>query len=212
MTVNTDLVTEYLEGYMASAFSKKEKEEIYNKLHKTAKECLQKYGVKKTTVDQIVSIAGISKGSFYNFYPTKETLFFRVLEEYQIDSMKRLIYSLGQEKKVNANKLVQLLYDTYQDFRYSFAYTIFENHEIDLLTRKLPKEIISAHHLLDDNMVEKIVSKINLKENISIDTISALLRAIAMSMLHIEEIGKKQFNPVLKLLIKGVVYQIIDEE
>ncbi len=197
---------------MATAFSEREKEEIYNKLHKVAKECLQKYGVKKTTVDQIVSMAGISKGSFYNFYPTKETLFFRVLEEYQVDSMTRLIASLEQESKINANKLIQLLYDTYQDFRYSFAYTIFENHEVEILTRKLPKEVIRAHHLLDDKMIGIIVSKISIKENISIDTISALFRAIAMSMLHTDEIGEEQFNLVLKLLIKGVVYQIIDEE
>ena len=33
-----------------------------------------------------------------------------------------------------------------------------------------------------------------------------------MSMLYVEEIGEKNFDAVLKLLIKGLALQIIDEE
>ena len=185
---------------------------IRKKLEKAAKECLQRYGVRKTTVDQMVAIADISKGSFYSFYSSKEMLFFRVLEEYQIDIMNRLEEQLEQENQINANQFVQLLYDFYQDFRYSFVFTIFKNHEIELLIRKLPKEIITTHHLLDDRMAEKIVSRINIRETVSVEIVSALFRTIAMSILHIEEIGKKQFDTILKLLIQGIVGQIIEED
>ena len=197
---------------MATAFTDKEKEVIRKKLHKAAKECLQRYGVRKTTVDQMVEMVDISKGSFYNFYSSKEMLFFTVLEEYQIDTMNRLIEQLEQENQINANQFVQLLYDFYQDFRYSFVFTIFRNHEMELLIRKLPKEVITTHQLLDDRMAEKIVSRINIRESISVEIVSALFRTIAMSILHIEEIGEKQFDAVLKLLIQGIVGQIIEED
>lgn len=197
---------------MATAFTNEEKEEIRKKLHKAAKECLQRYGVRKTTVDQMVAMADISKGSFYNFYSSKEMLFFKVLEEYQIDILNRLKEQLGQEDQINKDQLVQLLYDFYQDFRYSFMYTIFKNHEMELLIRKLPKEVITTHHLLDDRMVEKIVSKINIKENVSVEIVSAFFRTIAMSILHIEEIGEKQFDTILRLLIQGIVEQITEED
>ena len=118
---------------MATAFTTEEKEVIRKKLHKVAKEYLQRYGVKKTTVDQMAAMVDISKGSFYNFYSSKEMLFFKVLEEYQIDVMNRLTEQLGMETKIDTNRLVQLLYDFYQDFRYSFMYTIFKNHEMELL-------------------------------------------------------------------------------
>ena len=150
---------------MATAFTDEEKEIIRKKLQKAAKECLQRYGVRKTTVDQMVAMVDISKGSFYSFYSSKEMLFFRVLEEYQIDIMNRLEEQLEQENQINANQFVQLLYDFYQDFRYSFVFTIFKNHEMELLIRKLPKEVITTHHLLDDRMVEKIVSRINIKKS-----------------------------------------------
>jgi len=197
---------------MATAFTSEEKEVIRKKLHKVAKECLQRYGVKKTTVNQMAAMVDISKGSFYNFYSSKEMLFFKVLEEYQIDVMNRLTEQLGMETKIDTNRLVQLLYDFYQDFRYSFMYTIFKNHEMELLLRKLPKEVIINHHLIDDRMVKKIVSRINIKENVSVEIVSALFRTIAMTILHIEEIGEEQFDTTLKLVIQGVVEQITKED
>ena len=196
---------------MATAFTSEEKEVIRKKLHKVAKECLQRYGVKKTTVDQMAAMADISKGSFYNFYSSKEMLFFTVLEEYQIDIMNRLAEKLEQENQINANQFVQLLYDFYQDFRYSFMYTIFKNNEMELLIRKLPKEVITTHHLLDNGMIDKIVSRINIQENITVEIVSALFRTITMCILHIDEIGGKQFDTVLKLLIQGIVREITEE-
>ena len=197
---------------MATAFTSEEKEVIRKKLHKVAKECLQRYGVKKTTVDQMAAMVDISKGSFYNFYSSKEMLFFTVLEEYQIDVMNRLTEQLDMEVKIDTNRLVELLYDFYQDFRYSFMYTIFKNHEMELLVRKLPKEVIINHHLIDDRMVKKIVSRINIRENVSVEIVSALFRTIAMTILHIEEIGEEQFDTTLKLVIQGVVEQITKED
>ena len=197
---------------MATAFTSEEKEVIRKKLHKVAKECLQRYGVKKTTVDQMAAMVDISKGSFYNFYSSKEMLSFKVLEEYQIDVMNRLTEQLGMETKIDTNRLVQLLYDFYQDFRYSFMYTIFKNHEMELLVRKLPKEAITNHHLIDDRMVKKIVSRINIRENVSVEIVSALFRTIAMTILHIEEIGEEQFDTTLKLVIQGIVEQITKED
>ena len=197
---------------MATAFTSEEKEVIRKKLHKVAKECLQRYGVKKTTVDQMAAMTDISKGSFYNFYSSKEMLFFAVLEEYQIDVMDRLTEQLGMEAKIDTNRLVQLLYDFYQDFRYSFMYTIFKNHEMELLIRKLPKEVITNHHLIDDRMVKKIVSRIDIRENVSVEIVSALFRTIAMTILHIEEIGEEQFDTTLRLVIQGVVEQITKED
>ena len=197
---------------MATAFTTEEKEVIRKKLHKVAKECLQRYGVKKTTVDQMAAMVDISKGSFYNFYSSKEMLFFKVLEEYQIDVMNRLTEQLGMETKIDTNRLVQLLYDFYQDFRYSFMYTIFKNHEMELLLRKLPKEAITNHHLIDDRMVKKIVSRINIRENVSVEIVSALFRTIAMTILHVEEIGEEQFDTTLRLVIQGTVEQITKED
>lgn len=211
MTINTKTVTEYRRWIMATAFSDNEKELIRKKLNEVAQECLWKYGVKKTTVDQIVQMAGISKGSFYNFYPSKETLFFTVLEEYQKSIIDQLSNKLREEGTIGSDKFTELIYELYQDVRKSFIMNILQNQEFEYLTRKLPKELIINHHSLDDILTRKIFSYIKVKDNVNIDLVSASLRAIFMSMIHIEEIGEKYFDEVLRLLIKGLAQQIIEE-
>ena len=47
-----------MEVVMAVAFSEEEKRFINDKLKEAARECLSRYGVKKTTVDQLVQMAG----------------------------------------------------------------------------------------------------------------------------------------------------------
>ena len=197
---------------MATAFSDNEKELIRKKLNEVAQECLWKYGVRKTTVDQIVQMAGISKGSFYNFYPRKEILFFTVLEEYQKSIIDELTNKFREENNIGSDKFTELIYELYQNVRQSFIMNIIQNQEFEYLMRKLPKELITNHHSLDDILTKKIFSYIKVKDNINIGVVTASLRAIFMSMIHIEEIGVEDFDEVLRLLIRGLAQQIIEED
>jgi AcrR family transcriptional regulator len=197
---------------MATAFNDNEKELIRKKLKKVAEECLLKYGVKKTTVDQLVEMVGISKGSFYNFYPAKEVLFFIVLEEYQKSIISKLINRLKELDNIGIDEFTDLIYQLYQNVRQSFIMNIIQNQELEYLMRKLPKELIINHHSLDDKLAKNIFSHIKIKRNISIEVVTASLRAIFMSMIYIEEIGEKNFDEVLRLLIKGLALQIVEED
>lgn len=197
---------------MATAFNDNEKEFIKEKLKEVAYDCLLKYGVKKTTVDQIVQMTGIAKGSFYKFYDSKEILFFTVLEEYQKSIMYELINKFKEEEYIGVDKFTQLIYGLYQKVRQSFIMNIIKNNEFEYLMRKLPKDLIANHHSLDDILAKNIFLHIKIKEGVNIDVVTASLRAIFMSMMHIEEIGEKYIEEVLKLLIKGLAIQIVEED
>ncbi|MCF6463897.1 TetR/AcrR family transcriptional regulator [Clostridium sp. Cult1] len=197
---------------MSTAFSDNERELINLKLIEVAEECLKKYGVRKTTVDQIVQMTGISKGSFYNFYPKKEILFFTVLEEYQKFITTNLTRKLEKEDKIGVDMFTNLIYELYQNIRHSFIMNIIQNNEFEYLIRKLPKELIINHHSLDDILTKGIFSYIKLKDNVDIDVVSASFRAIFMTMIHIDEIGEDSFDEALKLLIGALAQQIIKED
>jgi len=128
---------------MAVAFSEEEKRFINDKLKEAARECLSRYGVKKTTVDQLVQMAGIAKGSFYKFYDSKEILFFTVLEDYRKSLLEGLADSLKSEEDLNADKFSELIYELYQKVRHSFIINIVKDNEMEYLMRKLPKELIN---------------------------------------------------------------------
>lgn len=197
---------------MATPFDEKEKELIRKKLKEVAEECLLKYGVKKTTVDQLVQMAGISKGSFYNFYSAKEVLFFIVLEEYQKSLISKLINKLKEIDIIGINEFTELIYGMYQEVRQSFIMNIIQNQEFEYFIKKLPKELIMDHHLLDDTFTRELFSYIKIRDDINIDVVAASLRAIFMSMIYIEEIGEKEFDEVLMILIRGLAQQVIEED
>lgn len=195
---------------MATAFDDNEKELIRKKLKEAAEECLLKYGVKKTTVDQLVQMAGISKGSFYSFYSAKEVLFFIVLEEYQKSIISELINKLKEIDNIGVDEFTELIYGLYQEVRQSFIMSIIQNQEFEYFIKKLPKELILEHHLLDNAFTKELFSYVKIKGNV--DIVSASLKAIFMSMIYIVEIGEKEFDSVLRLLIRGVAQQIIVED
>ena len=195
---------------MATAFDDNEKELIRKKLNEAAEECLLKYGVKKTTVDQLVQMAGISKGSFYSFYSAKEVLFFIVLEEYQKSIISELINKLKEIDNIGVDEFTDLIYGLYQEVRQSFIMSIIQNQEFEYFIKKLPKELILEHHLLDNAFTKELFSYVKIKGNV--DIVSASLKAIFMSMIYIVEIGENEFDNVLRLLIRGVAQQIIVED
>lgn len=197
---------------MTAAFSENEKELIRDKLIEAAKECIMQYGVRKTTVEQLVQIAGISKGSFYSFYQSKEVLFFIVLEDYQRSIINNLINEFMKGDKIGIDTFTNTIFELYQDVRNSFIMSIIKNNEFEYLMRKLPQEVIINHHTLDDIFTENIFSYIKIRDDVNINAVTASLRAIFMSMIFVQEIGENYFNDALKLLIKGLALQIICED
>lgn len=64
---------------MPKHFSENERELIKQKLLRVTKELIENKGIKATSVDQIVECVGIGKGSFYNFYKSKESLVYTII-------------------------------------------------------------------------------------------------------------------------------------
>ena len=62
------------------AFTEQKNEMIRKDLLDEALRCAVTIGVRKTSVEQLTEAVGIAKGSFYKFFPSKELLFFAVLE------------------------------------------------------------------------------------------------------------------------------------
>ncbi len=60
---------------MPRAFTEIEKERIRSRLIESGRECFARYGLAKTTVEDLVKPAGIAKASFYLFFDSKEALY-----------------------------------------------------------------------------------------------------------------------------------------
>jgi AcrR family transcriptional regulator len=75
---------------MPRAFTGIEKEEIRARLMETGLACFTRYGLKKTTIEDLVKPVKISKAAFYHFFPSKEALFAELLLE-RFPAMQRRV-------------------------------------------------------------------------------------------------------------------------
>src|SRR5215469_8079839 len=66
---------------MPKAFTEQEKELIRNRLLEQGRKQFSVYGLRKANIEELAEAAGISKGAFYLFYPSKEALFMEVVEQ-----------------------------------------------------------------------------------------------------------------------------------
>ncbi|KRQ87840.1 HTH-type transcriptional regulator MtrR [Caloramator mitchellensis] len=194
---------------MAVAFTDYEKEIIREKLILSAKECLKKYGVKKTTVDELSKMAGISKGAFYIFFESKEALFFEVLEDFQKNIFKDAFKDLDSYSKDYKYLFTETIFNLIISVKNSFIINIIKNNEIELIYRKLPEKVLLKHDDFDEALANHMIEKFNLENKIDKNVLVAVLRAIFMTLLHEREIGNN-FDEAIKILIEGLANSIFE--
>lgn len=64
-----------------SSLSEEQRESQRKKILAKGKELMLQYGIKKTTVDDIVNACGIAKGTFYLYFSSKEDFFCRLITD-----------------------------------------------------------------------------------------------------------------------------------
>ncbi|NLE25876.1 MAG: TetR/AcrR family transcriptional regulator [Clostridiaceae bacterium] len=194
---------------MPKSFSDSERVHIKQRLMQEAKQCLSRYGIKKTTVDELVKRVNISKGAFYLFYDSKELLFFDVLCAFQDEIKQRLLFEIKNiNERIDAEKLTDIIFGLYKMVEGSSILKFMLDEEIELLIRKLPPEIAEKHAVEDDFSLEQLVCLIPDMNTDRVPAFSAALRGIFLSMLHKHEIGEDVFDDALRIMIKGVVTQM----
>ncbi len=197
---------------MPKSYSSQEKEYIVKRLKEEAYQCLNLYGVKKTTVDELVRRVNIPKGTFYLFYDSKEILLFDVVNDLHDEIQKHFIREANLIKgRITAENLTNLLFEVYKMVDDTFLLKVMTNGELELIIRKLPNEIVEKH-LNDDNAImEKFMELIPHVKEKNVQYFSGALRGVFLTMLHKREIGEEVFDGSLKLMINGLVIQLMEE-
>lgn len=78
---------------MPRAFTATEKETIRSRLMEAGRSCFLRFGMNRTTLDDLVKPAGIAKASFYLFFKSKEELFIELFMAEIPAMMARLLDS-----------------------------------------------------------------------------------------------------------------------
>lgn len=196
---------------MAKGFSEREKDAIRERLMDAAEACWGRYGLRKTSVDQLVEMAHISKGAFYLFYPSKEHLFMDVFDRIEIrvkDEVFRMIQSAQGSKK---DIFVSVLNQMYHSVKKAPWILNISNGDFELLVRKLPPERIAQHHHGDDDASVHFLKLLDMDSAGNIEVLSGVLRSLFLLLLHKQEIGEAQFDRVVEYLTEAIALKLFGE-
>lgn len=196
---------------MPKSYTDQEREYIRKRLKEEAAACMGQFGIRRTTVDEIVKRVNIPKGTFYLFYKSKELLLFDVIQE-QHEQVNQKLYSALSgltAEELSAEKITDVIFQFYKLTEEMPIFRLMDSEEIELLVRKLPQEVVQAHLEDDTDTIEKLFELLPVKKDVDLKVMSAAFHAIYYATLHKQEIGEAQYEQTLRMLIRGIVMQIM---
>ena len=198
---------------MPKTLSEGERAYIAERLKTEAKACLATYGIRKTTIDELVKRVGIPKGTFYLFYESKERLLFDVILEFNDEIQSQLLREIAKlHTSPNVDTLSDIIVRLYRKLDESFIPRVMQNGELEYFMRSLPPELSQMHAAHDQSAVEQLLCMLPGMQTKRAEVFSAALRSIFLSILYKDEIGPDIFDDTLRVLIRGVVIQLLEHE
>lgn len=120
---------------MPRIFSEQERRIIRTKLLQAGIRELEHKPYRSILVDSIAAEAGIAKGTFYNFFPSKEAYFYEIMQfikERNRETFKQLLHC----EEISKNEVTACLYHRYTQVKTVYDY--FSPEDMKLIMRKLP--------------------------------------------------------------------------
>ena len=208
---------------MPKTYSEEERAQIVAKLKKAANEMMQKKGVKKATVDELVKSAGIPKGTFYLFYPCKEVLFFDAAQDFheQVDAhitsgFMRIIqeHNIDPEQEGAFLKVIDEIADVIlgamEITNNSCLKVLLQPEEMSQVLSKLPPELLQEHRDQDTQMGAGIIAKVAARKGLNVEAVVGSFSMILFGSMYKHVIGEENLRESMRMLIKGLVWQILE--
>ena len=194
---------------MPKKYTETEKENIRKALLREGGECLRLYGVKKTTVDELVRRVDIPKGTFYLFYEHKEALFLDMITTF-ISELENLYLMKLQE--LDENHIVTSLTDIFFTILWKFytdgLYRFLDGNELELVLRKYGNVERDKLKGSFRPILESLFSYFSIEDENDINSFAKGYEALLYILLHVDKIENKEST--LRFLIRGLVLQMVE--
>lgn len=190
---------------MTRSFSDTEKREITNQLLSKGKELFERYGLKKTSVEELTKAVGIGQGSFYLFFDSKEELFFEILdaEERELrEKIARLISESSRTKK-DFKEIITRSFHLMNE-NAVIKNVLVDAEEYSRFFSRIPEERMKTHLEEENEFVASIMKQLQssgVVRNVKSEVITGLLFGLFLLQEHKSQIGDEIFPHVIDLLI-----------
>ena len=189
------------------AFTEEQNETIRRDLIREARCCGVTVGMRKTSVEQLTEAVGISKGSFYKFFDSKELLFFAVLEDIHTECFAAAQKSLQENAAIDpASRTAAAILAVCRWLSKTKAFVFIEN-DADFLLHRLPEEVKTAHYHDDETHIRALLEAGGLQPKGGMALAAATVRGLILTVSHQEQIGAL-YPQVLETLVRGACLEL----
>ncbi len=194
---------------MPKIYTDEEKANIRKALRREAGKCLAAYGVRKTTVDELVHRTAIPKGTFYLFYDSKEALFLDLLTSFA-DEVESEYLSMLQE--IDENHIVTSLTDIFYTLLMKFydegLYRFLDGAELELVMRRFPDGTLADLSGRFEAVIRNLFSYFYIDDKEDIQAFEEGYEALLYLLLSADRLSGKE--KALRLLVRGLVLQMVE--
>ena len=191
------------------AFTEEQNETIRRDLIREARCCGVTVVMRKTSVEQLTEAVGISKGSFYKFFDSKELLFFAVLEDIHTECFAAAQKSLQENAAIDpASRTAAAILAVCRWLSETKAFVFIEN-DAEFLLHRLPEEVKTAHYHDDETHIRQLLEKYDLMPRRGASLAAATVRGLILTVSHKEQIGEL-YPQVLETLVYGACRELFE--
>lgn len=192
-------------------FSDIEKEQIKARLFSEGERLFTTYGLKKVTIDDIVSAVNIAKATFYTFYASKELLYLDIVQNIQLKIFTELDTLLYTNTDLNNKQRVKQVFAAM--YALMLKYPILsqiDNSTVELISRKVGIERLAALSKQNSDAAFVFV-KHGITFTCSPEVASCTFQAMYHAWLSLQSKEINLQEAVSNILLEGVIEQIISD-
>ncbi len=191
---------------MAYGFTTEERQRIRLALRRQACACAVSPGMRKTTVEALTQAAGISKGAFYLFYPSKELLFLEVLEELHTLVYGRMAEQIREHPELPAQRRLSQAVLSACDALESSGMLPFWENDVPALIQKIPEDILARQYHADSVHIRDALRPV-LADEERLDLAAAAVQSLMLTLTHRRQIGPL-YSQVLRITAEGLFREL----
>jgi AcrR family transcriptional regulator len=199
---------------MPKGFSEREKEIIRASLLEKGRALVAAHGMKRTSVEDLTSAVGISKGAFYLFFNSKEELFFELLEQFEAEFKANLLKDVAQPGSTPRQRFKALLRQALTAWKANPLFAHFGRQEYEYLLRKLPEERMRAHVHKDDLFALEPIAEgrqANVLTQRDPKLVANLIKGLFFLSLHADDFGPDVYPDVIDIFVDLVAGYLVEE-
>ena len=198
-------------GVWAVAFSEEKIGSIRRDLLREGRKRAFTLGMRKTSVEELTDAVGIAKGSFYKFFPSKELLFFAVLEDIHTEIYAVAESALRESAALPpAERAAAAILAACRRLSETGAMAFVEN-DAEYLLRRLPAEVKAAHYHDDEVHIRALLEGSGLCPREGMALAAATVRGFILTVSHQGQIGPL-YPRVLEMLVRGACRELFPAE